>query len=54
METQSIPPWLCLQLPHDSPTTALLSSLTLNVYAHHIPEDCSRVLGVFIKAVWGA
>lgn len=30
------------------------ASVTLNVYAHHIPEDSTRVLDVFSRAVWGA
>ncbi|GAA5157165.1 tyrosine-type recombinase/integrase [Ornithinimicrobium tianjinense] len=30
------------------------ASVTLNVYAHHIPEDHTRVLDVFSRAVWGA
>lgn len=30
------------------------ASVTLNVYAHHIPEDHTRVLDVFTTAVWGA
>ncbi len=30
------------------------ASVTLNTYAHHIPEDSSRTLLAFSRAVWGA
>ncbi len=30
------------------------ASVTLNTYAHHIPEDSSRTVVAFSRAVWGA
>lgn len=30
------------------------ASVTLTIYAHHIPEDSRRTLNAFTRAVWGA